>query len=171
MRYLTPHIAHSTLFKSSPSLTCELRLQNKSSTALPFQALLHSYLRVPSISSARVQGVAQYAHYDKVKDAQLPAGVEADVAPGAGETDRVYAGGAGRVTLAFGDGKGVHVERETFKDTVVWNPAEKAAAGLKDLHEGGWKEYVCVEPGSVRAFESLEAGQEVSTHKEQASCA
>lgn len=34
-------------------------------------------------------------------------------------------------------------------DVVVWNPGAARAAAIVDLHEGAWKQYVCVEPGRV----------------------
>ncbi len=40
----------------------------------------------------------------------------------------------------------------------MWNCAEEGNKGIDDLEEGGWKKYVCVEPGSVSGFEKLSKG-------------
>ena len=36
-------------------------------------------------------------------------------------------------------------------DVVVWNPGAVRAAGIADLGDGEWRDYVCVEPGFVAA--------------------
>lgn len=58
-------------------------------------------------------------------------------------------------------GSGIEIKRSaTLKDVTVWNPAEKAGDGIADLDRGGWKHFVCVEPGYVAKFVELPAGEQ-----------
>ena len=57
-------------------------------------------------------------------------------------------------------GKGVEITRSaSLKDTVVWNCAEEGGKAISDMEEGGWKKYVCIEPGAVHGFETLNMGE------------
>lgn len=49
--------------------------------------------------------------------------------------------------------------REGLTDATVWNPWQKGADGMGDFEpKSGWREMVCVEPGAVKGWLSLESG-------------
>ncbi len=49
--------------------------------------------------------------------------------------------------------------REGLTDCTVWNPWQKGAEGMADFEpKDGWKQMVCVEPGAVSSWVTLEAG-------------
>ena len=51
------------------------------------------------------------------------------------------------------------VTRDMLADVVVWNPWIEKAKGMADFGpEDGYKQMICVEAGSVSAWNSLEAG-------------
>jgi glucose-6-phosphate 1-epimerase len=51
------------------------------------------------------------------------------------------------------------LSRDNLEDVVVWNPWDQKAAGMGDFEpKSGWRNMVCVEAGSVRAWQRLEAG-------------
>ena len=51
------------------------------------------------------------------------------------------------------------VTRDMLADVVVWNPWIEKAKGMSDFGpEDGYKQMICVEAGSVSAWNSLEAG-------------
>lgn len=160
-------------------LKCELKVQYLDGEGeMPFHALLHNYLLVPDSTKASVQGLNGMHYTDKVKggeEAQLSTdNFTFDAQP----IDRVHVGkhknspvgeAPRDVKLLYNAsllqdplgrmGKGVEVTRSAeLRDTVLWNCAEEGNKSISDLEEGGWKKYVCVEPGAVHGFEKLEKG-------------
>lgn len=79
------------------------------------------------------------------------------------ETDRVYQGLDPQVptivSLAL-DGKPLFsITREALTDVVVWNPWIEKAKGMADFGpDDAYKNMICVEAGSVAAWQTLEAG-------------
>lgn len=165
------------------SLKCELKVHYKDSHEdagdMPFQALLHNYLLVPDATKASVQGLKGLYYIDKVAGGEENQLDSDNFTLDAQPVDRVHVGkhktsttdeGARDVKLVYNAsllqdplgrmGKGIEVTRsKNLRDTVVWNCAEKGEKGLGDMEDGGWKKYVCVEPGSVRGFQSLRKGE------------
>lgn len=138
---------------------------------MPFHALLHTYFLVPDSTKASVQGLKGMHYIDKVKGGEAQLDTD-NFTFDAQAIDRVHMGKhsstAGEkprdVKMLYnadhqGTGKGIEVTRsKELKDTVVWNCAEEGNKSIGDLEEGGWKRYVCVEPGSVHGFETLPKG-------------
>lgn len=160
-------------------LKCELKVNYVDGEGdMPFHALLHNYFLVPDSTKASVQGLNGMFYIDKVlggEEVQLNTdNFTLDAQP----IDRVHVGKhktipAGEkprdVKLVYNAsllqdplgrmGKGVEVTRsKQLKDTVVWNCADEGNKLIKDLEDGDWKKYVCVEPGSVHGFETLPKG-------------
>ena len=80
-----------------------------------------------------------------------------------GETDRVYTPAGPPETPVVVRGVGgeeeFRVVRDGLRDVVVWNPWSDKSAGMGDFEpKTGWQQMVCVEAGSVRAWQKLEAG-------------
>lgn len=79
-----------------------------------------------------------------------------------GETDRVYTPAKGPkhpVTISESGTQRVRIVRDNLDQVVVWNPWVDKSAGMKDFApKDGWKNMVCVEPGSVKEWQKLEAG-------------
>ena len=51
------------------------------------------------------------------------------------------------------------VERDMLPDVVVWNPWEAKSKSMADLGPAGaYHRFICVEPGSVAKWNTLEAG-------------
>lgn len=78
------------------------------------------------------------------------------------ETDRVYtpAGGPAEPVVVAEDGgrkKLFSVVRDNLADVVVWNPWSDKAEGIADFApKDGWRRMLCVEPGAVRGWQTLE---------------
>ncbi|SNX83116.1 related to Glucose-6-phosphate 1-epimerase [Melanopsichium pennsylvanicum] len=161
------------------SLHCELKVNYLNGEGdMHFHALLHNYLLVPDSTKTSIQGLRGTFYIDKVlggEEAQLDTD---NFTTNAKPIDRVHVGrhkttppgeAPRNVKLVYNAsllqdplgrmGKGVEVTRsKELKDTVVWNCAEEGNKTIGDLEEDGWKKYVCVEPGSVHGFESLQKG-------------
>jgi glucose-6-phosphate 1-epimerase len=51
------------------------------------------------------------------------------------------------------------IVRDNLDQVVVWNPWVDKSAGIKDFSpKDGWKNMLCVEPGSVKGWQKLEKG-------------
>ncbi|KAI8057817.1 galactose mutarotase-like domain-containing protein, partial [Syncephalis plumigaleata] len=160
-------LARDTENDGHSQLTTELVIWNGEKSlndgghAFDYQALLHTYLHVPDVTSARVVGLAGQSYIDKVADGTPTRTETASELEITGETDRVYRNVTlnHSIQLKMGDGTRVDVHREGGTDIVVWNPGQEKAATMSDLHSGAQHEFICVEMGHVRDYQVLPPGQ------------
>lgn len=144
---------------STEGLTTRIDVQNSGKSSFDFNWLFHTYLRVDDIEDTLVNNLVDQQCYD-----QLLAEVYTEKAPAVSfheEFDRIYKNIDSHRTIQVID-KGVvlhNVLRENLPDAVVWNPWVKKAAGMADfLPKNGFHKMVCVEPGKVSSFVSLDPG-------------
>lgn len=79
----------------------------------------------------------------------------------AGETDRVYTPSSPSAEVVVSDAEGpkFRVTRDNLTDVVVWNPWIEKAKGMGDFEpKDGYKQMLCIEPGSVSGWTTLEQG-------------
>ncbi|TIA88681.1 hypothetical protein E3P99_02446 [Wallemia hederae] len=143
-----------TVTLTAHQLACTLHVKNTSSSdVLPFQALLHTY-HLGNPRNVGVKGLKGARFNDKTAGGNTL--IEShDVVHADGLTDSVYLATTNELELT----NGVKIRKHNLPDTVVWNPSESAKS-MDDMHDGGWNEFVCVEPGHVNDFYQLEAGKE-----------
>ncbi|SPQ17955.1 99ce5334-8035-44c1-9d3d-6bbe9b6675a3 [Thermothielavioides terrestris] len=144
------------------SLTTSIVVTNDDSAPFDCQVLMHTYLRVKDITAVQVQGLADASYIDKVDGGARKTQSAAEVTI-TGETDRVYtpAGdpGAGPVTVVEAGRPVYAVTRDNLSNVVVWNPWADKAQGIADFApKDGFRNMICIEPGAVGAWQSLEAG-------------
>lgn len=164
-----------TVRVTSSSLHCELAIHNTGSAAFKCHSLLHTYLTVKSSAAEdmRVDGLTGFSFKDKTRGNA----VFVDDAPAitvASEVDRVYIDGSnghiGTVVVhdriggdAMAVSKGAVIrsadgsEHPAPADVVVWNPWSERAATIADLAPGSYERYVCIEPGTVADYVSVDA--------------
>ncbi|KAK4054909.1 hypothetical protein OIV83_000833 [Microbotryomycetes sp. JL201] len=137
------------------ALVAKLHVRNPSgaSSELPFQALLHSYLRLPAgikPTRVRVSPLRGLTLRDKVQgNAESTEGRDAvDVQGPNGEVDRVYfdAPDILKVTYEGAEGEMI-VKKQNLADVVLWNPGPEKGAAIGDMEKNGADKYVCLEPG------------------------
>ena len=76
------------------------------------------------------------------------------------ETDRIYHTAQDEpIRVLDKESPQFEIVRDMMGDVVVWNPWEKKAAGMSDMGEGEWRNFVCVEAGSVSSWTKLESGE------------
>ncbi|KAF8246347.1 galactose mutarotase-like protein [Wilcoxina mikolae CBS 423.85] len=140
---------------SKTSLETKLLVRNEGSQTFDFNALFHTYLRVPDVTTVAVEGLKGITYKDKVqKGAQ--ATEERDLLTVDCEVDRVYAGVPGTVTVTDGEKPLFKVERSKLDDVVIWNPWE-GSSGMADFGPAdGYKNMLCVEAGAVSSWQTLE---------------
>ncbi|KAK0746405.1 galactose mutarotase-like domain-containing protein [Schizothecium vesticola] len=142
------------------SLTTSLVVSNDDE-ARPFdcQVLMHTYLRVADIAQTEITGLDGASYVDKVDGAATK--TQSAAVTIAGETDRVYtpmASGA-QVAVVEGGKKTFSVARDNLANVVVWNPWADKAKGMADFEpKDGYKNMLCVEPGAVSGWQTLEPG-------------
>ncbi|MGY5764390.1 D-hexose-6-phosphate mutarotase [Brachybacterium sp. DNPG3] len=125
--------------------------------ALELEAALHTYLAVSDVREIAIEGVGGASYLDNTR------GLVEDLQPeGAlrltGSTDRIFAtDGEIRVVDA---GRTIVSTPRGSATTVVWNPWAELAAGMADIPDDAWPQFVCVEPAVNKdRFVALAAGE------------
>jgi len=125
----------------------------------PLQLLFHAYFRVADVAApgTQVTGLEGCPYWDSLAgEHQVEMeGSDAPVAfPEGANVDRIYLDNGDHVKRLVGAGdrgdRVISLATTELPDAVVWNPGPAKAALLADLHPGGEKHFVCVEPGRIR---------------------
>ena len=129
------------------TLRLRLSVANNGTEPLVFEEALHSYFNVADIHATRLEGLESALYLDKtdgMKEKETPG----DALVIEAEMDRVFPENVASVTILDGK-RQVTVDKSNSATTVVWNPWETKAAGLKDLEPGSWTRFVCVETANT----------------------
>ncbi|KAI0033172.1 galactose mutarotase-like protein [Vararia minispora EC-137] len=142
---------------SEHQLSTDLHVANPSRTsALEFQALLHTYIRAPA-QEVLIQPLSGRRYVDKVDNAAIK-----EENRGAVDvrhfTDSVYEEVPDKIIVSWPNG-GLVVKKTNFPNVTIWNPGAEAGSRIGDMEPGGWERFVCVEPGFVRGFKQLSPGE------------
>src|SRR5215831_7828335 len=144
----------------SAQLTLELACTNTGKSELHFEEALHTYNRVADVASVRLQGL-DTVHFLDNTDSNLEK-VQQDDLKIASATDNAFLSTQNNVDLIDpGLRRRIRLEKVNSLTTVVWNPWREGASRLKDLGEGEWTEFLCVEASNILAASvSLAPGEE-----------
>lgn len=118
---------------------------NRATQVRSFECALHTYFAVSDVASVEIEGLDGRTFMDKTKDyaRQTQSGlVRFD-----GEVDRVYLDAPS--PLRIRDGASGFELRGDWKSAVTWNPGPEKGAAMRDLGEGGWRRFVCLEVGAI----------------------
>lgn len=163
-KFPCPFKIHHTVTLTKDDLETSLKVEHLSSSkfdSMPFHALFHTYLGLPS-ATAKASGLKGIGYNDKVAG-KFVSSNDTEQQGWSEEIDRVYQGGAPTVTIDANDDSEAKIilqRSKTIPDTTLWNPGQAADSDMGDLHKGGWREFVCAEPGHVASFAWLEKGKE-----------
>jgi glucose-6-phosphate 1-epimerase len=134
------------------ALRLSLNVHNPDDQPLAFTGALHTYLAVPDVTHAQLQGLGGQAEWDAVADTHASA---ADTLQFEAEFDRVYA--ASTQALRLNDQ--LHIQQSaSWANTVVWNPAQALCQSLTDMPKDGWRHMLCVEAAQVDEPITVPAG-------------
>jgi glucose-6-phosphate 1-epimerase len=161
-RALWPHAFRAELRVSldADSLALALRVANTGDGTVAFTCALHTYFRVDDVRRAAVEGLRGVRYLDKL-EAGAALAEERDAVGFAGETDRVYVAAPDRLRVrGAAGGRTVVLEKEGFRDAVVWNPWDEGARGLPDMADDEYLRMVCVEPAHAAEPVHLAPGEE-----------
>ncbi len=133
----------------SRSLRMELTARNVGRAAATFEEALHSYLAVSDVRQVRIGGLEGVGYVDKTAGMARKPGESVPIAIAA-ETDRVYTGATGIVTVEDpGWRRRVVVGKQGSATTVVWNPWVAKAKAMPDFGDDEWTGMVCVETANA----------------------
>ncbi|KAH6885845.1 galactose mutarotase-like domain-containing protein [Thelonectria olida] len=142
------------------SLGTSIVITNEGDESFEFQTLLHTYFKINDVASVEVSGLEDSEYIDKLDN--LATVTQSGAVTFSGETDRIYTPAQGPknpVVISEGGNTAFSIVRDNLDQVVVWNPWVDKAAGIKDFSpDDGWKNMVCVEPGSVKGWQKLDKG-------------
>ncbi len=131
------------------SLRMELTARNVDSAAVTFEAALHGYFAVSDVRQVRIRGLEGVSYVDKTAAMARKPG-EAGPISIAAETDRVYAGTSGTVTIEDpGWRRRIVVSKSGSRTTVIWNPWVAKAKAMPDFGDEEWTGMLCVETANA----------------------
>jgi glucose-6-phosphate 1-epimerase len=137
---------------SPGALQLTLDVHNTDDQPLAFSGALHTYLAVPDVTLATLQGLGGQPEWDSLTNTHAQA---ADTLRFAAEFDRVYEAAPVPMTL----NQTLQISQSpSWANTVVWNPAEALCARLADMPDDGWRQMLCVEAAQVYEPITLPAG-------------
>jgi glucose-6-phosphate 1-epimerase len=131
------------------ALRMELTVGNTDAAARTFEAALHSYFAVSDVRQVRIRGLEGAPYVDKTAAMARRTGASESIAIAA-ETDRVYPGATGAVTIEDpGWRRRIFVRKSGSATTVVWNPWVAKAKAMPDFGDDEWSGMVCVETANA----------------------
>lgn len=147
------HLTYTVSLRNN-SMETSLRVENIGDKPFDFQALFHSYLHVDDIDQVSIEGLQHCNFYNKIEGAENQGSDE--VIRINSPCDRIYRNVQNEVSLMQDGATMYTVERTGLPDVVVWNPWQSGAQSISDFApEDGYKQMVCIEPGSVSGWSSL----------------
>lgn len=156
-RQIWPHAfeLELTVALSPHRLDLELHVNNPGQQPWTFAAALHTYVRVTSLASVRLQGLDGCHYLDAITSSHH----QEDHAELRfhGAMDRIYAGNGQPLLLRDGP-RLLTVANDGFDDVVLWNPGEKACANMADMPDADWQHMLCVEGAQIGQAPVLEPG-------------
>ncbi|KAL1920634.1 uncharacterized protein VTP21DRAFT_1011 [Calcarisporiella thermophila] len=148
---------YTVTLSSDGSFSQRLNVKNEGSDTFEFNTLLHTYFEVSDISKVKVRGLKNFSFFDKV---HAQRGIEkSDSITIAEEVDRVYEKvDNNTIEIDCGDHL-MRIEKNNFKDVVVWNPWVDKSKQMADFGDEEYKHMICVEVGNVAAYHKLREGE------------
>ena len=145
-----PHeLALSLSVSVGRSLRMALTARNVNSAAATIEEALHSYFAVSDVRQVRIHGLEGVGYVDKTAAMARKPGEPGPIAIAA-ETDRVYPGTTGTVTIEDpGWRRRIVVSKSGSATTVVWNPWIAKAKAMPDFGDDEWTGMVCVETANA----------------------
>lgn len=133
-----------------------LTVHNTDVQPLAFSGALHTYLAVPDVTQAELQGLGGQPEWDSLTDTHAQA---ADTLRFVSEFDRVYGAETKRSAQPLTLNQTLQISQSPcWANTVVWNPAQDLCKRLADMPDNGWRQMLCVEAAQVYEPITLPAG-------------
>jgi len=129
-------------------LKLELVCINTGKTPFHFEEALHTYNRVAEVNSVRLHGLDGIRFLDNTDSNQAKTQL-GDVTI-ASQTDNAFINTENAVDLLDSQmRRRIRLQKANSSTTVVWNPWQEGASRLRDLGEGEWRQFLCVEASNI----------------------
>jgi len=138
-------------------LTLNASVENRSDNDFDLTFCFHTYLKVPQISGATVQGLNGLTYVDKTEGGQLTI-EENDVIKIEGFVDRVYQDAPDVVVVQLDDKEKITLTKNNLCDYVVWNPWQQNCLKMADMDDDGYLSMICVEAAHASKRSIVKAG-------------
>ncbi|HTZ95384.1 MAG TPA: D-hexose-6-phosphate mutarotase [Terriglobales bacterium] len=141
-------------------LKMELICINTGKTPFRFEEALHTYNRVADVTNVHLQGLDGTRFLDNT-DSNKEKTQSGDVTIGS-QADNAFMNTRSAVDLIDpAMRRRIRLQKLNSNTTVVWNPWQDGASKMRDLGEGEWKQFVCVEASNIiSSAVTLAPGQE-----------
>jgi glucose-6-phosphate 1-epimerase len=132
-------------------LKLELIVSNTGMSPFSFEEALHGYFRVGDAETAAIGGLDGTDFIDKT-DHRMRKTHHGELRF-SGETDSVFLNTEHQLKLIDPAlRRNIHLQKQSSRTTVVWNPWAEKSAAMGDLGEGEWRNFICVETSNVGAY-------------------
>ncbi len=143
-----PHAAQLTLtvLATARKLEFTLDVVNIGLDTFHWTGGLHPYFATQDLLGSNLRGLSGLAVKDKF-DVDLHTQPLGDLIWSDQPFERLFEGGT---TLVLRDAKRtLRLSAAGFDQWMVWNPGRSGGTALKDLPEGDWQRFICIEPVCV----------------------
>jgi glucose-6-phosphate 1-epimerase len=131
------------------SLSMTLSVINRDAQDFEFTAALHTYFALQSLARASLDGLEGLMFWDNDgRPFNQRARADANILDFSDAIDRVYFDVAQPLSLKEQD-RQLHIGMQGFREVVVWNPGQVAAASMQDLHPDEYRHMLCVEAAVI----------------------
>jgi glucose-6-phosphate 1-epimerase len=139
-------LVHRATFGSE--LRLELECRNTGTAPFRFEEALHAYNRVADVRDLRLQGLKGVSFLDNI-DSNKEKTQNGDLTVAA-QTDNAYLNTGNETDLLDPRmSRRIRLRKVNSLTTVVWNPWREGAEGMRDLGEGEWTQFLCVEASNI----------------------
>lgn len=148
-RFSPDEFAARLVVSVSHTLQLELHVRNTGRTPFRFEEALHTYFAVADARRITLAGLEGASYLDKT-DAMARKTLGSSPLTLGGETDRVFGGHSGRITIDDPVwGRRIGISRTGSRTAVVWNPWIAKARAMPDFGDDEWPQMVCVESANA----------------------
>ncbi len=140
------------------TLSLEIEVVNIDKESFEFTFAFHTYFLVSDIATIAIEGLEGIDYIDKNDNFEWYEEDENMVLIDEA-TDRIYA--TANTTFIHDEGwaRKIKVSHQGSDSVVVWNPWHEKAKNIKDLGEGQYRDFVCVETAVTQTPIKLEQGK------------
>jgi len=139
-----------TVSLGSGSLRLSLEVENEGEAPLEFTGCLHTYYGCQASDQCAVEGLRGGKFDTGIGSAFRAEATEERAAvpfTDEKETQLLYGNASDSIVIKEAGRKRLRLTKSNMPDWVLWNTGAENGSGIKDLADGEYKKYICVEPG------------------------
>lgn len=136
----------------------ELTVINNDKEAFSFTHGFHTYFKINDLNNTKVTGLSNLEYMDQLKENKIFKESNSEIIISE-FTDRRYQE-IPTILKIIDDKKEITVETKNCSDAFLWNPHTKGESNFKDLKQGEYKNFICLEPGNMQNEVTLNQGKD-----------